>query len=130
MKTIDQKLKLLEDTKDYYNKNTKRRCKSEEKCSYSGDTLGKKSMGCAVGRLLTPKKRVELDEKGKGKKGYSTVKQVWKDLPENVKVWGVFLLTELQIFHDNGINWDKNGITESGKQSYEIIKKDIISGKL
>ena len=131
MKTIQEKLILLQETKDYYNTDVSRICRSDNKCAYSGKTLGIKSDGCAVGRLLTPEKRLELDEKAKTPNiVFSTVIQVWNDLPNEIQAWGKGLLTELQEFHDSYKNWDSNGITAIGEQKFNYIKELIKSDKI
>jgi len=64
MENIKQKrLGLLEETVSYYSENpSERRCKVGTECKYSPTSLGlKNSEGCAIGRKLSPQKKLELD---------------------------------------------------------------------
>lgn len=122
MKTIQQKrLALLEETVKHYSKNPmERRCTKDGKCRYSAETLNlKKSTGCAIGRKLTPKKRLQLDKQFEGKP--SGVEDVFDELPKKLQELGEDFLSQLQGLHDTNNYWDEKGLTEEGKQEVENI---------
>lgn len=127
MKTKEQKLALLEDTILYYSKKVSRRCTTKtdgiKKCKYSGKTLGIKTKGCAIGRLLKSKLRDFLDIEYKDKS--STVSDVFEDLPKSIKEYGESFLTMLQDLHDDDKNWSNEGLTGTGLKRYREIKKSI-----
>lgn len=122
MKTKLQKrqLKVLEETVQYYSKDTARRCTDGESCSYSAKTLGTKGKGCAVGRLLPLELRNELDEYyvlGVG------VAEIFDMLPKSVQSLSVKFLESLQDLHDLNLNWDDKGLTDFGIENVSRIKK-------
>lgn len=121
MKTIQQKrLSLLEETVKHYSKNpTERRCSKQGECRYSAETLDlPKSTGCAIGRKLSKKKRLELDKQF----GAFSVNAVFDRLPKKIKELGVDFLADLQVFHDVVSYWNNEGLTNDGKEEFERIK--------
>jgi hypothetical protein len=127
-KTKEERLVLLNETIAHYSENVNRRCiKTTDaghfKCKYSGTTIGNaESDGCAIGRLLTPELRIELDAKC-GDTRPSGVDDLWSDLPDEIKAYGKAFLVSLQALHDEIDNWDEQGLSEDGKEYAESIKK-------
>lgn len=122
MKTIEQRrLEILNDTVRYYSENPKeRRCVSNLQCRYSGETLGKNTEGCGIGRLLTLEQRNYLDDKYP--EGES-VANIFEELPKGVQRLGVDFLSDLQQLHDRQNCWDEFSITRQGVEAVEKIKK-------
>lgn len=52
---------FLLDTIKYYSENPSFRCVTNSECAYSPKTLGKDGDGCAIGRWLDEKLKLELD---------------------------------------------------------------------
>ncbi len=130
-KTQEEKLKLLEETVLYYSENTLRRCIRVEnvyaKCFYNGaNNELAESKGCAIGRLLS-KELAEQFDTILFNDSDSSVKFMFKYLPENVQAYGIDYLIELQRIHDNKANWDGNGLTIQGRENVKAIEKSIIN---
>lgn len=128
MNLQEKKISLLEDTVEYYSVDSNRLCKFGKlpSCYYSPITAqNPHSNGCAIGRLVSPKLRIKLDE-AKG-----TVSEIFDLLPKKIKHFGVDFLAELQFLHDFNENWEKTkGLTAKGKRRVETIKKQIEDGIL
>ena len=126
MNTLQKKqLALLNETVTYYSENpTERRCTSiGGSCYYSPEKANKpKSEGCAIGRLLTPELKAELDEQIVIN---TTVGGVWDSLPKEIQVYGMDFLGELQSLHDVSVYWDDKGITKDGLGKVERIKSNF-----
>ena len=126
MNTLQKKqLALLNETVTYYSKNPiERRCTSiGDSCYYSPEKANKpNSEGCAIGRLLTPELKAELDEQIVIN---TSVTGVWNLLPKKIQVYGMDFLGELQLLHDVSDYWDDKGITKDGLGKVERIKKDF-----
>lgn len=127
MKTLEEKqLALLEDTVKYYSEDTNLRCVNKfDECYYSSKSVGKSnSKGCAIGRLVSPRLRIKLDEI------CGTVTEIFDFLPKKIRDYGVEFLQELQYLHDKSDYWceDENGLTDWGKETLEEFKKGIANG--
>lgn len=110
-----KQLALLEDTVKYYSDDTSRRASSVQQCYYRYE-----DKCCAVGRLIPDDcYREWWDEHIIG------VQEIFNELPENVQVYTVKFLKELQILHDDDLHWDKNGLTEEGDKYVETIKEQF-----
>lgn len=118
-----RQLKVLNDTKEYYSKDTSRRAAikvyDEDTCEY----LTNDGRRCALGRLVTKAKAQELARIAGG------VADVFDELPKSVANLTEFFLFDLQNFHDNKRNWNKAGITKRGLSKYKLIKNNIIKGQ-
>lgn len=128
MKEINKKrLQILEDTLKYYSQDPKeRRCQNDGQCLYSGETAGKQTDGCAVGRLLEPELRSKLDiEYTLSEDRGSSVSFVFDELPKDIQELGEEFLTELQGLHDGDRHWTDTGVSEDGKTKYNDIKECI-----
>lgn len=127
-KTKQERLALLDSTIAYYSENINRRCvmtnsEGDVKCKYSGTTIGnEESEGCAIGRLLTPELRQQLDAQC-GDDVPSGVTDIWDYLPEDIKSYGKLFLASLQHLHDGNGYWDINGLSEDGVNYADDIKK-------
>lgn len=134
IKTKEQKLKqrkfeVLEDTIKYYSEDSEaRRCSStSSQCYYSPEKANKpESDGCAIGRLLEPELRIELDKLPPS----SINEKIFSQLPDNIKILGVRFLSRLQKLHDESGNWNKNGLTFVGGMRANDIKMDIAKGNI
>ena len=138
-RTKEEKLALLADTIKYYSEDITRRCIgiSENdiglKCYYSGSTINNSnSDGCAIGRLLTPELRQELDDIFSKLSLPSGVNEVWDYLPVDLQSYGKEFLQDLQRLHDGSNNWvsEPNGLSESGKINAEQIKVKILKSEI
>ena len=126
MNTLQKKqLALLNETVTYYSENPiERRCTANSGgCYYSPEKANKpNSEGCAVGRLLTPELKAELDFQIGGD---TSVEGVWHLLPNEIQVYGMDFLGELQLLHDVSDYWDDKGITKDGLRKVERIKSNF-----
>jgi hypothetical protein len=127
-KTKEERLVLLNETIAHYSENVNRRCvttngEGQFKCKYSGTTIDNaESDGCAIGRLLTPELRIQLDTKY-GDTIPSGVEDIWEYLPDEIKGYGKLFLIDLQKLHDEIAFWDNEGLTGRGKLHVEEIKQ-------
>lgn len=115
---------VLQDTVQYYSKDPDgRRCIVDDMCRYSPKTLGKEatSEGCAIGRLLPPELREELDINYYNKTVRYT--SLFWELPQEVQDLGQDFLTMLQNLHDVDIYWDSEGLTEKGEEMVKQIQE-------
>ena len=121
----------LADNLAYYINKPERRCiDNQSGCYYSGDTAGKKTMGCFVGKLLSPKDRITADQQlistASGATGVHALVNyaglMGIKVPNLIKK-NVDVMSTFQILHDNCENWDENGLSEEGK----IMLTDIIN---
>lgn len=128
-KTLAEKqLEILEDTVKYYSEDTNRRCMhvDTETCYYAPESLGKQeiSNGCAVGRLLSPELRKQIDEYGP-----ISIDTVMRDedieLPLEVRELTADFLMKLQDLHDKQLHWNKEGLTQEGLDKVQEIKDFI-----
>lgn len=125
MKTQEQKLQLLDETIAYYSKGNKR-CASSMGCRYSGKTVGIKTQGCAVGRLLKPALRIELDKNS----GIVTYSRIWEKLPKNIQSYGQDFLRQLQMLHDDASFWGIKGLSSGGEFFVKELRQKINNNKL
>lgn len=113
---IKNELQLfLLDTLEYYTTDPKRRCVVNGKCRYSPVTLGMEgqSEGCAYGRKMTPENALKADSAS----NYITT--ILRFNPEFLPNWmqkvDDNIHRYIQKLHDYDDNWDKNGLTDKGK---------------
>jgi len=115
--------KALADNLAYYVNNTDKRCITDRgKCSYSGKTIGKNTVGCFVGRLMKPKDRIKADECLCGSVGNliedapSHGIKLPKIIIDNEVLMGIF-----QRFHDSSEYWNERGLNADGKSELRSI---------
>jgi hypothetical protein len=127
-----KQLQVLEETVKYYSENTERRC-VKGSCTYAPENSDKASIsnGCAVGRLLEPDLRLNLDEMfSSGDDSGVSNEYLFSLLPEKVRNLGMPFLTDLQVLHDDNSNWSAGeGLTVSG-EGYAQTMGDRIKGGL
>lgn len=127
MKTIQERRAIvLQDTIQYYSQDPiGRRCSDDNSCSYSPKTLWKEatSEGCAVGRLLSPKLREELDRDFEGKS--VRYKPLFETLPKEIQELGEVFLSMLQSLHDGDTYWDSEGLSKVGEEEVQRIEEWI-----
>lgn len=126
MTTLQNKqLALLNETVAYYSEDTNRRCSKDKLCAYDPATAGKEgiSEGCAIGRLLSPQLKKELDKKYTSASKPSGVPSIFEELPKSIQYYGKEFLTRLQSLHDQSIYWDHNALSVAGKREIESFKK-------
>lgn len=115
---------VLEETIQYYSEDVDGRAARADngRCRYAGKSVDRpNSDGCAVGRLLSPELRLELDEKCAGCIVNSD--EVWPRLPKNVRFYGKGFLRELQKLHDTPAYWNSHGLSTSGIKKVLEIKE-------
>lgn len=122
---------IAENLSYYIGKNN--RCTKDGKCKYSGKTLGLKTQGCFVGRLLKPKERVKADLLSVSVVHHLVRKREEYNItvPEII-VNNVALMQQFQQLHDKGEYWDKYVLSDDGKdfltrliQMYSLDKNDF-----
>ena len=93
---------MLIDTLRYYHKHP--RCANYGRCLYSSKTLDLKgTVGCAIGRFMTPKNRLKADSCNKGI--IDLLRNEAHLFPKKLHNLGEDFLNACQSLHDNGINW-------------------------
>lgn len=115
-----KQLALLDDTVAHYNSTNRgiivNNKGGNDSCHYSPSAT---SEGCSIGRQIKDKK---LCKKFDLKK--NTPVELLEGLPEELLEYGLPFLRVLQRFHDSNECWNENGLTEVGKENYEIIKSN------
>jgi hypothetical protein len=113
----------LADNLAYYVNNTDKRCRTDHgKCSYSGKTIGKNTVGCFVGRLMKPKDRIKADEFG-----FGSVDNLIEDAPSHgIKLPKIIatnkdLMGRFQSLHDSSEYWNERGLNTYGKSELRSI---------
>ncbi len=116
------KEEFLLDMLDYYTVDPEgRRCRDENNCYYSPETVHKPtSEGCAIGRHLNADLAKQLDDE---KAGY--IIDVFdvhiNDLPEWMLTVGEQFLSSCQTLHDSNIYWTDNELTYEGRRQLKFI---------
>ena len=118
-------LELLEETKEYYTKDTRRRSIYNGVCFYSSKNSKSKGTGCAIGRKLSPKQRLEWDDLGENLPILFIINDFNKKLPKSIRNISTLNLAKIQRFHDSNSYWDKNGLTKIGERNYEKLKAEF-----
>lgn len=127
----------------FFINNPLKRCRNQggHMCTYSGVTVGVKTKGCLVGRMLPAHTRVALDKKyPKGASAQTIIDTElsnrrraktdprFKDLRVNgFPKWMLNeemgeLLASVQTLHDSDRYWDENGFNNEGRAS---VKRKI-----
>jgi hypothetical protein len=115
-KSLSQK---LADNLAYYVADpAKRRCSDGKQCRYSGKTIGKKTVGCFVGRFMSAKDRIIADAniislRSLIEKSKSLGIKLPKIIRENEPI-----IYSFQVLHDSADNWGERGLSRIGK--YEL----------
>ena len=116
--------KKLADNLAYYVNDPKKRCSDGTVCKYSGVSVNKKTKGCFVGKLLSPKDRLKADN-GLNALGSSVSslclhgKRLGIKIPKIIKN-NLTIMMAFQGFHDCYLNWKENGLSDRGK--YELLQ--------
>lgn len=119
MKKINIKTKLgfLQDMINYYSVDPINRRNSDGlTCKYYPQT--QTSEGCAIGRHISEKLQLELDNSFQTG---VTHNRVFNQLPVWMKKLGQPFLTRIQMLHDDNINWEMNGLSEEGINTVKCI---------
>lgn len=125
MKTQEDKLRVLAETKLYYSENPLRRCNDQFGCFYSGSRNKRtESDGCAIGRLLPKELAEEIDLKYKYNNNESGIIHIFHLIPSDIQEYGKSFLIQLQMLHDSDSCWTESGISKRGEElCSEIIAK-------
>lgn len=125
MKTKEDKIALLEETAAFFNSGNRSTGPDGHSCLYWSPS---NQEGCAIGRLIKDK---ELCKKLDGEfKDDSSVgsDEVFARLPIEIQEYGQVFLAELQALHDYHPNWDRDGLSQFGKNKVSSIKAGIMNG--
>jgi len=115
MTELQQKqLALLEDTIKFFN--SENRAEYNGKCTYHTED----GRGCAIGRLIPDKELCKKFDALEDSPVYE--ERVFSNLPDNVKEYGKFFLSELQKLHDHTECWSINGLSSIGEVKVQKIK--------
>ena len=126
-------LKLLQETVDYYSKDTSRRGLNEgsnedsngSKCVYLSPISGNM---CAVGRCMTEesvKKLGGANVTANGIVSELNINELDDVIQPKYRGYHIQFWLEMQHLHDSNYNWDSKGLTESGERCVESIKRKI-----
>lgn len=122
-----RKTKLLKDTVKFYSEDTTRRSYEVVldyvipglvHCFYkhpNGNT-------CAIGRYIT---NYNKDIEGFPIRHIIRNKELQKCIPKELTTLGVNFLQRLQILHDTQGFWTKEGLSEEGKETVDLMLQDI-----
>lgn len=107
-------LEIINETVEYYSKDTKRRAEVGRACLYFQESTGNM---CAVGRCANNPK--ELNPAHFFSQLGLSDEEIFK--PEyrghSVEFW-----SDLQKLHDDNLNWDESGLSSIGKYQVETLK--------
>jgi hypothetical protein len=117
------KIEIIEETANYYN-STKRSVNVFGDCVYIGFS-GKR---CAFSRCCNEDSNAYLESVDKDGdkytyKGVGALKDFDSLLDDEYRGHSKEFWESIQMFHDYSSNWDKNGLTEYGKQELERLKR-------
>ncbi|MDH5533918.1 MAG: hypothetical protein OEX81_05855 [Candidatus Pacebacteria bacterium] len=124
-------MRLLKETSEFYNSENRGYSEEEASCVYLDVDTGNK---CAIGRKL---RQPHYDLIIKEDLQDASVSHLFNHfdknnlkLPKSLQGLSRGFLTKLQSFHDDEgkYNWDKNGLTEKGKEEYLEIRNQIYKG--
>jgi len=102
----------------YFHNYPHKRCTSENyNCAYDGESIGLKTKGCLIGRMLPKETRQQADIDKIG-----DIDSLIDYLEENTHLKAPKIicrenegvLTAFQLLHDSNDSWDENGISEMG----------------
>lgn len=116
---------LLNDTLEYYSKNTNRRCVDAQtlSCFYDPHTLGKGNIsnGCAIGRWMTQEQKAAADSSG----AMIPVGELGILLPNILRKYPMWFLEEIQRLHDTHTYWNTFGLTQKGLEYVNKLQLKI-----
>lgn len=117
--TTSRRLAFLEDTVKYYSEDTQRRATAPKGgCKYRTED----GRMCAIGRhLITYDSRFDSTAGTIKGSSISSRDDVFAALPTKIQELGRPFLHDVQLLHDSCYYWDKNGLTEEGKQQLEYL---------
>lgn len=119
MTTLQQRqLAFLEDTAKHFNSTNL--CTTGSTCKYYWEGFD----GCAIGRHIKDKDLCRQLDLARGGSGVSNF-EVFILLPEELKELGQGFLSKVQSLHDCRENWDGNGLTQSGREAADEIKREF-----
>jgi len=126
---IDRQVKLLDETMEYYSADPEnRRCEGIQPisggkmCFYSPVKANKPlSQGCAIGRLVSKKLKLELDTVNPNGVGVNTIFHL---IPLKLQKLGLPFLMQLQSFHDTKA-WDESSLIQL---TYENLRNEVKQG--
>jgi len=112
----DRRTDFFKETVEFYKADVTRRAKGTISCVYR--TLdGRK---CAIGRWIPDDKYTpEIEYNG------NVNNNIMELLPLHIQSLGKFFLSEVQIFHDSDRNWNEDGLSYHGTQTYTSIINKI-----
>lgn len=123
MKTIEQKLALLDETAAFFNSSN--RCETAlHSCRYWMD--GK--AGCAIGRKIKDKELCRKLDNGDTTSVNSDC--VFNALPKDLQEYGRQYLKDLQQLHDESYYWNSAGLSEAGKIAFQDIRNKVLAGEI
>lgn len=112
---------VIIETKKFYDKHPEKR----GKIVGSGCVYVCSTGNCAVGRVLTSKvlSSKEFIEQYNCSTSVSTIIEIFgiEAFKPSYRIIGLWFWSDLQDFHDNGLNWDSNGITEKGLEVFNNL---------
>lgn len=120
---VKQMTEFLDETVQYFSENTNRRCATEASCFYNPVAAGKKgkSQGCAIGRKMTSAQKLNAPQNthvGMLDKKY---------IPKSLINFPIEFLRSVQSLHDNGMNWDYDGLTSRGVEKVLKIRQEYLT---
>lgn len=126
-------LKLLQETVDFYSKDSSRRGMGKtmngiKSCVYLAPKTGNM---CAVGRCMTKRFASQSGTSTQDASGILSVLQIIDidvAMKPEYRGYNLNFWLNLQSLHDSEGNWDEKGITESGECEAANIRIKIIDG--
>lgn len=118
----EKQLAFLQETTAFYNSTN--RCVNENSggCYYY---LPDKP-GCAIGRHISDKELCKKLDSGMSDKGTGvSVDEIFNQLPDDLKELGKGFLYAIQSLHDDSLNWNETGLTDTGREAVDRIRKDF-----
>jgi len=113
MQKSQTRQELLDNTVKHFN-STNRSVETDciESCQYRSEN----NYGCAIGREIPDKLAHELDLREP-----SNVGNVFTELPLRLRLLGVKFLEEIQFLHDMAEHWNKDGLSNIGRENVDRI---------
>lgn len=118
-----KRLDFLQETINDFNLNNRAIVKVSEQttaCCYSHKING----GCAIGRKCSAELADKLDKNFKNKSVIDN--EVFNLLPYELQILGPYFLGRVQSLHDDDTYWDENGLSEQGKNYFQLIQSNYL----
>lgn len=109
------KAEIINETVEFYSADVNRRAITNRTCHYSIKILDDEERNCSVGRCMTPEALSEYGNQIMSVYALNKESSLDDLLQFKYQGYHVSFWRDLQLLHDRELNWEQNGLTETGK---------------